>query len=50
MKNRKNDFVVIESKISELCRKKGWDVKNLTTDQMLIVSRFIIDRKIKYKI
>jgi hypothetical protein len=46
MKNKKDNFIVKESKISTFCKKKGWDVKNLTTDQMLIVSRLIAENKI----
>ena len=47
MKNKKSNFVVTESKISEFCRKKGWTVKDLTTEQMLIISRLISNEKNK---
>lgn len=45
MKNKK-DILIKESKIATFCKKKGWDVKNLTTEQMLIVSRLIAENKI----
>lgn len=45
MKNKK-DILIKESKIATFCRKKGWDINNLTTDQMLIISKFISENKI----
>lgn len=41
-----NKHMLIESKIAEFCRKKGWDFKNLTTNQMLTISKLIAGNKI----
>lgn len=41
-----NKHMLIESKMAEFCRKKGWDLKNLTTNQMLIISKLISEKNI----
>jgi hypothetical protein len=44
---KRNDIFIIEQKISTFCRKKGWDVDNLSTEQILIIFKNIENEKNK---